>query len=208
MDHYLEPESLSRRKFLKGIGTGLLGTPLLLSGVTARSQESNNNIKAYLQQTEPLIVTVNGQEYRLLIEPRTTLAELLRNRLHLTGTKIVCNQGECGGCTVLLNGKPVYSCQMLALDAAGMEVLTVEGLLSGEKLHPIQEAFVEEDGLQCGFCTPGQVMAAYGLLREKTSPSRNEVLKGMSGNICRCSAYPNIIRSVITAGKKMQETRS
>jgi aerobic-type carbon monoxide dehydrogenase small subunit (CoxS/CutS family) len=137
----------------------------------------------------------------LLVEPRTTLAELLRNRLKLTGTKIVCNQGECGGCTVLMNGKAVYSCHMLALDAAGKEITTIEGLMSGEKLHPIQQAFIDHDGLQCGFCTPGQIMAAEEILIKNSKPSKEEILDGMSGNLCRCAAYPNILKSVVAAAE-------
>jgi len=151
---------------------------------------------------EPLTLNVNGKPVRVLVEPRTTLAELLRDRLDLTGTKVVCNQGECGSCTVLLNGEAVYSCHILALDAAGKEVTTVEGLMEGEKLHPLQEAFIEHDGLQCGFCTPGQIMAARALLLKHPRPTVEQVKEGMAGNLCRCSAYPNIIDSVLAAAKK------
>jgi len=153
---------------------------------------------------EMLILKVNGKPVRVLVEPRTTLAELLRGHLRLTGTKVVCNHGECGACTVLLDGKAVYSCHMLALDAAGKEVVTIEGLMDGENLHPLQTAFIEEDGLQCGFCTPGQVMAAYALLMKHPKPTVEQVKEGMSGNLCRCAAYPNIVKSVMAAAKKMR----
>jgi xanthine dehydrogenase YagT iron-sulfur-binding subunit len=138
-----------------------------------------------------------------MVEPRTTLAQLLRDKLQLTGTKIVCNNGECGGCTVVMDGKAVYSCHTLALDAAGKEVITVEGLMEGEKLGAVQEAFYEKDGYQCGFCTPGQVMAAYALLLKNKQPEVDEIKYGMSGNLCRCAAYPKIIDSVQAASEKM-----
>ncbi len=206
MTEKMRPESTSRRKFLKGIGTGLLGTPLLLQGIGYAAQSSRGDIRDYLQKTEPVTLQVNGQKYRLLIEPRTTLADLLRNRLHLTGTKIVCNHGECGGCTVLLDEKPVYACQMLALDVAGKEVLTIEGLLDGENLHPVQKAFIEGDGYQCGFCTPGQIMAAYGLLLHTPKPTSEHIRKGMSGNLCRCAAYPKIEDSVAKAAQRINQS--
>ena len=113
----------------------------------------------------------------------------------------MCNHGECGACTVLLDGKAVYSCHLLALDAAGKEVVTIEGLMDGEKLHPIQEVFIEHDGLQCGFCTPGQIMSAQAIILENPSPGRKEIIKGMSGNLCRCAAYPNILKSAIAAAE-------
>jgi xanthine dehydrogenase YagT iron-sulfur-binding subunit len=134
--------------------------------------------------------------------PETTLVEVLRDHLNLTGTKVTCNQGECGACTVLMDGKPVYSCHLLAVDAEGTEITTIEGLMDGEKLHPIQEAFIEHDGLQCGFCTPGQIMAAQGILNKKGNPTRDDILEGMSGNLCRCAAYPNILASAVAAAEK------
>ncbi|OGU55383.1 MAG: 2Fe-2S ferredoxin [Ignavibacteria bacterium RBG_13_36_8] len=153
---------------------------------------------------EVVKLKVNGKNVRALVEPETTLAELLRDKLKLTGAKVSCNNGECGGCTVVLDGKAVYSCHMLALDAAGKEVITIEGLMTGEKLHPLQEAFIDEDGMQCGFCTPGQIMVAYALLVNNPNPTREEIIEGMAGNICRCAAYPNIIKSVQTTAAKMK----
>jgi aerobic-type carbon monoxide dehydrogenase small subunit (CoxS/CutS family) len=128
-----------------------------------------------------------------------TLAEVLRDRLDLTGTKVCCNQGTCGTCTVLLDDVAVYSCHMLALDAAGHRVTTIEGLMEGEELHPLQKAFVDRDGLQCGYCTPGQVMSAEALLLENPDPTTNEIREAMTGNLCRCGAYPKIIESIEAA---------
>ncbi len=197
-----KPRSISRRKFLKDLGTGVAGSAVIIKSIHASPQGEKPRAAAGHQKNRvPLSLTVNGKTVEVQVESQTTLAELLRNHLQLAGTKVVCNHGECGACTVLMNGKAVYSCHILALDAAGSEIVTVEGLLTGEKLHPIQEAFVEHDGLQCGFCTPGQIMSAQALLLENPHPTRDEVLVGMSGNLCRCAAYPNIIKSVLAAAE-------
>ena len=199
-----DPKSLSRRDFLKGFGTGVVGTSVLLPAIgTAKPQADNVKVREFLEAAEPLTLTVNGRQIRVMVEPRTTLAELLRDKLQLTGTKIVCNNGECGGCTVVMDNQAVYSCHTLALDAAGKEVITVEGLMEGEKLGAVQEAFVEKDGYQCGFCTPSQIMAAYSLILKNKQPDVDEIKYGMSGNLCRCAAYPKIIDSVQAAADKM-----
>jgi aerobic-type carbon monoxide dehydrogenase small subunit (CoxS/CutS family) len=191
---------ISRRKFINQFGTGVVSTYALFP---ALQKSTNKKIdKSSDERKLPLQLKVNGQNVKTAVDPETTLVELLRDELQLTGTKIVCNHGECGGCTVLLDGKAIYSCHMLALDADGKEVITIEGLLKKSELHPVQEAFVEKDGLQCGFCTPGQIMAAYALLLKNPNPTKEEVLKGMSGNLCRCAAYPKIIESVMEAAKK------
>ncbi len=203
MNDKSKPKTFSRRNFLKGIGSGVVGSYMVVPGLSNISKKIIEETENEGNGKERLALKVNGKKVSVLVEPRTTLIEVLRDRLKLTGTKLVCNQGECGGCTVLLDGKAVYSCHLLALDAAGKEVTTIEGLLTGEKLHPIQEAFVEHDGLQCGFCTPGQIMAAQALLLKNSKPTREEVLDGMSGNICRCAAYPNIIKSVIAAAENI-----
>ena len=202
MGNDFKPKDISRRSFLKGVGSGVVGSYMVVPGLGKISQKITRETSDDELSKIPLSLKVNGKKIKTKVEPRTTLAELLRNDLQLTGTKIVCNQGECGGCTVLLDNKAVYSCHMLALDAEGKEVTTIEGLMNGEKLHPVQEAFVEHDGLQCGFCTPGQIMAAQAILIKNSSPSKSEILTGMSGNICRCSAYPNIIKSVVAAAEK------
>jgi xanthine dehydrogenase YagT iron-sulfur-binding subunit len=147
----------------------------------------------------PLALTVNGQKQALDVEPRRTLAEALRIDLGLTGTKVACEMGNCGACTVLVDGTPVYSCLTLALDCAGTSVSTVEGLSESGELNSLQQAFVREDALQCGFCTPGQLMAAYALLQRTPHPTEQEVVDGMSGNLCRCGAYRGIMRAVLSA---------
>jgi len=196
-------EGISRRKFIKGFGSGVVGGSVLVKSIPALSSD-NKAEQPPLHEGKVLIaLKVNGKHFKLLVEPRTTLAQLLRDHLHLTGTKIICNQGECGGCTVLLNGKAVYSCHMLALDAVGKEVVTIEGLLEGEKLHPIQQAFIEHDGLQCGFCTPGQIMATQSLLFKHPKPTREQAKEGLAGNLCRCSAYPKIVDSVLAAAERI-----
>ena len=198
-----DPKNISRRKFITGLGTGVIGGAVMPGVLTAQQAKKMKADSQPLGGKVTLSLKVNGKLVRVLIEPQTTLVQLLRDHLRLTGTKVVCNQGECGSCTVLLNNKAVYSCHILALDAAGQEVTTIEGLLDGEKLHPLQEAFVEHDGLQCGFCTPGQIMAAQALLLEYPKPTAEQVKQGMAGNICRCSAYPNIVKSVLAAAEKI-----
>ena len=202
MSDKAKPKSFSRRGFIKGVGSGVVGGYMIVPALPKISQKIIDEVEKEGTNKEPLSLKINGHKVNILVEPRTTLAELLRNRFKLTGTKVICNQGECGGCTVLMNGKAVFSCHLLALDAAGTEITTIEGLMSGEKLHPIQEAFVEHDGLQCGFCTPGQIMAAQAILIKNPKPSKEEILDGMSGNLCRCAAYPNILKSVIAAAEK------
>ena len=203
MSEKKKPQSISRRKFLKNLGTGVVGTSVALQGLKGitQAQKPQEDAPPHSDK-EALTLKVNGQEITALVTPQTSLADLLRNQLQLTGTKIVCNHGECGACTILLDGKAVYSCHMLALDAANKEVITIEGLLRGENLHPIQEAFIEHDGYQCGFCTPGQIMAAQAILLKDTKPTKDVILKGMSGNLCRCAAYPKIIKSVLAAASE------
>jgi carbon-monoxide dehydrogenase small subunit len=142
---------------------------------------------------------VNGYDYEVVVKPHQSLLEVLREQLELTGTKEGCGLGECGACTVLLNGRPVNSCLVLALEADGSEILTIEGLALGGKLHPIQKAFVEGGAIQCGFCTPGMVMATVGLLAENPKPSREEIKKALVGNLCRCTGYKKIIESILDA---------
>jgi xanthine dehydrogenase YagT iron-sulfur-binding subunit len=198
-------QGISRRKFIKGFGGGVVGGSVLVHSLPVLSGDKKTILESQNQGKVPLALKVNGKAVKLLVEPRMTLVEVLRDQLNLTGAKITCNRGECGGCTVLLDGKAVYSCHLLALDAAGKEVMTIEGLLDGEKLHPIQEAFIEQDGFQCGFCTPGQIMAAQALLIKNPKPTNIEVKEGMSGNLCRCSAYPNIVDSVLAAAAEKMD---
>jgi carbon-monoxide dehydrogenase small subunit len=155
-----------------------------------------------------ITVTVNGQTYHSEVEPRTLLVHYLRDTLDLTGTHIGCNTSQCGACTVFLNGEAVKSCTLLAVQADGGEVTTIEGLAPEGSLHPIQEGFWEKHGLQCGFCTPGMIMASYQLLKNKPNPSEAEIRKGLEGNICRCTGYQNIVRAVQYAAEKMQSETS
>lgn len=199
-------KGISRRRFIKGVGTGIVGSYVMLPTMKdseAKITKSPKDEVLESVRTETLETTINGRKVKSKVEPRTTLADFLRDYLELTGTKVVCNHGECGGCSVILDGRAVYSCMLLALDANGKEVITIEGLMSGENLHPLQQAFIEHDGLQCGFCTPGQIMAAYALLKKFPNPTDEQIMTGMSGNLCRCAAYPNIIKSVRGAAKKM-----
>ncbi len=145
-------------------------------------------------------LTVNGERQHALAEPRHTLLELLRDRLGLTGTKEGCGDGNCGACTVLLDGRPVNSCLVLAVEAQGREVVTVEGLARDGVLHPIQQAFVDHGAVQCGFCTPGLVMAAYALFRQDPHPGEQEVRAAIAGNLCRCTGYDKVVRAIMALG--------
>jgi aerobic-type carbon monoxide dehydrogenase small subunit (CoxS/CutS family) len=149
----------------------------------------------------PVTLNVNGQRQTIEVEPRRTLVEALRVDLGLTGTKLVCDMGNCGACTVLVDGVAVYSCLTLAIDCAGKSISTVEGLSEGGTLDRLQQAFVANDALQCGFCTPGQLMAAHALLQRNPHPTEDEVVAEMSGNLCRCGAYRGIVKAVLAAAE-------
>ena len=153
---------------------------------------------------KPIKLTVNGRRYELEVEPKTLLLELIRNELGLTGTKEGCSSGSCGACTLLIDGMAVKSCSILAMQANGREVVTIEGLAEGEQLHPVQESFVKNHGLACGYCTPGMILATVGLLNENPSPARQEVLEAINGHLCRCGTYPKIIKSALEASEKMR----
>jgi len=148
-----------------------------------------------------LTITVNGRPHALEIEPNRTLLELLRDDLGLTGTKEACDTGGCGACTVLLDGRPVYSCLLLALDCQGRQVLTIEGLADGDQLHPLQQAFVDHGAIQCGFCTPGMVLTAHALLEEHLAPTEAEIREAIAGNVCRCTGYAKIVEAIQAASR-------
>jgi carbon-monoxide dehydrogenase small subunit len=152
----------------------------------------------------PVAMTVNGVRQEQEVEPRLLLVHYLRETLGLTGTHVGCDTSQCGACTVMLNGSSVKSCTMFAVQAEGGDVLTVEGLAEDGKLHPIQEGFWEEHGLQCGFCTPGMIMAAHQLLKDNPSPSEDQIRRGIEGNLCRCTGYQHIVNAVGHAAKAMQ----
>ena len=151
-------------------------------------------------------LTVNRQPHDVEAPPSATLLSVLRDRLHLTGAKLVCGRGECGACTVLLDGAPAYACLTLAAACEGSEVTTIEGIGTAESLHPLQRAFVAEDALQCGYCTPGQILAAMALLAREPRPDEAAIRRGMSGNLCRCGTYPKIVRAVQAAAAEMAES--
>ncbi|OGD11511.1 MAG: hypothetical protein A2W20_09565 [Candidatus Aminicenantes bacterium RBG_16_66_30] len=155
-------------------------------------------------ERKTITLTVNGKKIDLAVEANETLLDALRDRLDLTGAKKVCDRGECGGCTVLLDGVPVYACMTLAVRADGKTVKTVEGLARNGKLHPVQEAFIEKDGYQCGFCTPGFLMTTSAFLEKNPAPSLDEIKQALSGNLCRCGNYAKIYGAVDAAAKKMK----
>src|ERR1700694_333220 len=192
---------ISRRQFLEGTGAVIAVATIgpALKGQLAAAPFAVADSVASMVPSTAIRIVVNGTEHRLDVEDRWTLAELLRDHLDLTGTKIGCDRGECGACTVLLDGKPVYSCSNLAVWADGREVHTVEGLAHGDQLDPLQRAFVEHDGPQCGFCTSGQLMSAKGLLTRNPHPTAHDVRAAMTGNICRCSNYNRYVEAVMAA---------
>lgn len=193
----LRPLGVSRRGFLQGTASA--------AGALAASQAAAQEGVTASSGLRTLTLTVNGERRSLPVEPRTTLVEALRDGLGLTGTKIGCNQGQCGACTVLMNGTRVNSCLTLAVMAEGAEIVTVEGLADpGGDLHPMQAAFAEHDAFQCGYCTPGQIMSAIGCVEEGHAGSESEIREYMSGNLCRCGAYPNIVAAVAQAATEME----
>ncbi len=153
----------------------------------------------------PIVLRVNGQERAVSVEPRYTLAETLRDQLGLTGTKIVCDRGSCSACTIWLDKKPALACMTLAVDATGREITTIEGLSHGETMHPVQAAFVKHDAMQCGFCTPGMVMSCAALLERNPNPQLADVKHAISGNLCRCGAYPKIFAATLDAAQQPRQ---
>lgn len=187
---------ISRRLFVEGTGAGIVAATLPSE---AQAQEAKTQQTESPVPTSAIKITVNGEVHNLQVEDRWTLVELLRDHLQLTGTKIGCDRGECGACTVLLDGKAVYACSQLAAWMDGHAIQTIEGLAQGEKLDPLQESFIEHDAPQCGYCTSGQLMAAKALLNENARPTRDQVRAAMTGNICRCSNYNHYVEAVMAA---------
>jgi xanthine dehydrogenase YagT iron-sulfur-binding subunit len=189
-------KGVTRRGFLQLMGAGAAAS------VTAGALAAEPTTEVVTPgEMSKVTLQINGRWHRLLIEPRWSLLYVIREKLGLTGTKVGCERGECGACTVLINGQPRYACLILALEAEGTEITTLEGLMKGEDLEPVQQAFVENDAFQCGYCTPGQIMAVEGLLRANPNPSAEEIRQGMSGNLCRCGTYPNIFKAVRRAAE-------
>jgi xanthine dehydrogenase YagT iron-sulfur-binding subunit len=196
---------VSRRDFLKGLGGGAVGTAVISSGLL-----NADPVQAYVPEgggggpTKSIVnLKVNRKNYRVEVEHRSTLAEVLRDELGLTGTKIGCDRGECGACTVIINGRSIYSCSQLAVWMDGKEIVTIEGLAQGDKLDPVQEAFIEHDGPQCGFCTSGQIMSGKALLLKNSKPTEAQARRALSGNLCRCGNYNREVAAVLAAASKV-----
>ncbi len=193
-------EAFTRRDFLTGAGLAVSGG--LLAGVkTAVAGARAGETEVVGPAAVPITLRVNGSGHELTLEPRVTLLDALRNHLDLTGAKKVCDRGTCGACTVILDGKPVYSCSVLAIDAQGHEIVTVEGLSKNDKLHPVMAAFIENDAQQCGFCTPGFVVACKAFLDKHPHPTPEQVQKGLGGNLCRCGTYRGVMHAVLDTAK-------
>jgi aerobic-type carbon monoxide dehydrogenase small subunit (CoxS/CutS family) len=193
---------VSRRGFL--FGTPLAATATVAAeGCRPAEGVDSGGAPVVGPDAVPVTLRVNGKEHAILVEPRRTLADVLRNDLGMTGTKVVCDRGSCGACTVWLDATPVCSCLTFVLDAAGHEVITIEGLARGDELHPVQAAFIEHDAMQCGFCTPGMVMSCAALLARTPRPTIDDVRAAVSGNLCRCGTYPKVFEATLAAaGRK------
>jgi aerobic-type carbon monoxide dehydrogenase small subunit (CoxS/CutS family) len=195
-------QGVTRRGFLKGAGLTAAGAAIIYSGLigireAAAAEYSGPAVLG--PERVPVTLRVNGSAYKVSVEPRTTLAEALRFDLDKTGTKVVCDRGSCSACTVWVDSIPVCSCMTFALDVGEREVTTIEGLAEGEELHPVQEAFIEHDALQCGFCTPGMIMSCAALLNRNSHPTLEDVKTATSGNLCRCGTYPNVFAATLAA---------
>ncbi len=187
----------NRREFIETVVVGAFATALSPGLSRAESPAlAQTSAPLAVPSTIPVALDVNGKSARLSLDPRTTLLDALRESMHLTGSKKGCDHGQCGACTVHVNGRRVLSCLTLAAMVQGDKITTIEGLAQGETLHPMQQAFIDHDGFQCGYCTPGQIMSAAALLNEPCGITDDDVRECMSGNICRCGAYPNIVAAV------------
>ena len=193
-------KGVSRRGFLAGVGTAVVSSATMGHATAFAQGETGRATRS--EGLEDVSLNVNGVTYPLTVDPRWTLAEVLRDHLGLTGTKIGCNAGECGACTVIVEGKNVYSCSQLAVWMDGKKITTVEGLASSGDLDPLQKAFIEHDAPQCGYCTSGQLMSAKVLLSRNPRPTREEVQHALTGNLCRCSNYNRIVEAVLAASNK------
>ena len=201
--------NISRRNFLKGVGTGTVAATvapgILVGDVKIAEAQTDEAIS-----TAKIQLNINEKSYQIEVEARTTLLTVLRDgidtsgdNVDLTGAKLICDRGECGGCTVLVDGKSVYACMMLAMDTQGKQITTVEGIANGDNLHPVQEAFIKHDAMMCGFCTPGFIVSSVALLNDNKKPTLTEIKEGLSGNTCRCGTYPFIFDAVETASEKI-----
>ena len=191
-------KEFSRRALIKG---GAIAAVTSLSGVSETTAPKSAPDSTFVSRAN-ITLEVNGVSHRVEVEPRSTLLDVLRERLYLTGTKKGCNRGECGACTIHLDGRRVNGCLVLAITADGKKIETIEGLAKGDQLHPMQQAFIDHDAFQCGYCTSGQIMSAVACVTEGHTGSNAEIREWMSGNICRCSAYPQIVAAVNAVAKR------
>jgi xanthine dehydrogenase YagT iron-sulfur-binding subunit len=196
------PSGVSRRAFLRGVGATGVGAGLLAAGLPEEAQAADAGAPIGPGDVK-IKLNINGEDREVTCEPRTTLLDALRNRLDITGAKKVCDRATCGACTVLRDGRPIYACTALAIDSQGSKITTIESIGTPEKLSPVQAAFVHNDGQQCGFCTPGFVVACTAMLKKHSSPTPEQVRLGLGGNLCRCGTYAGIKEAIIEAGKKM-----
>ena len=187
---------ITRRGFLQLMGAGAIAS----TTTRGLGAESATGVIGPAEMTK-IKLLVNGPSHGLMVEPRWSLLFILRERLGLTGTKVGCERGECGACTILIDNEPRYACMTLAVEAMGKEIITLEGLMRGEELGPVQQAFLEHDAFQCGYCTPGQIMAVEGLLLSNSNPSLEEIRRAVSGNLCRCGTYAHIFKAARRAAE-------
>lgn len=212
MSSKLEPDKLKKRKsnfsrrgFLQGVG---ITSGALTTGILETEAEAQTGAKITGPGEVQITLQINGKPYRTSVEPRTTLLDTLRHRLDLTAAKRVCDRATCGACTVIIDSKVMYSCTVLAVDAVGRQIQTLEGLSQNGKPHPVSTAFVNNDAQQCGYCTPGFVMAAKGFLDKHPNPSYEDVKKGLGGNLCRCGTYVGVRKAVMEAAQEMKGARN
>jgi xanthine dehydrogenase YagT iron-sulfur-binding subunit len=206
------PSGYSRRSLLKGVGVAAVASDALLSRIVKAADAipgpEATALNTPISGTVKLTLNINDKDRQVTVEPRTTLLSALRDRLDppLTGPKLVCNAGTCGACTVMINGKNVYGCSVLAVDAVGKKITTVEGIGTPDNLSPVQAAMTEKDGMMCGFCTSGFVTSITSLLKRNPNPSPEELRQGLKGNFCRCGTYPHVFEAAMTAAKNMNRT--
>ena len=202
MSDHKQQDGLSRRGFIKGVSGGIVSAASLSAVKKDSAAEEYGKVIGPDEAT--ITLTINGVTKKLSIDPRITLLDALRNQLDFTGTKRVCNRGECGACTMIVNGNTVLACSMLAVDADGADIRTIEGLADDNKLHPVQQKFIENDALQCGFCTPGFIMSGVALLERNPAPTMDQIKYAVSGNLCRCGTYPHVFKAIDEAAKEMK----
>lgn len=196
--------TVSRRSFLAATASGTAALPLVMKSVGAAPTPAVAR-PDHIRDPVPITLGINGQQHRLGLDPRTTVLDMLREHVGLTGSKKGCDHGQCGACTVHIDGRRVLSCLMLAASAEGREIMTIEGLVQADgPLHPMQQAFIDNDAFQCGYCTPGQVMSAVACVKEGHANSARQIREYMSGNLCRCAAYPNIVAAIEQARQLME----